>query len=127
MIWYKQVTEKLQASALFREVNLIGAKVRASVDEARFVDIHFDTAAGSYSYAFVDLTLPFPGDKRLPGWDDYPHETAPQIRDLSSYPHHFQKRAGDGSWIFEISPLRGNIEQEVDTVIAAVKAHLQET
>jgi len=30
-IWYKAVLEKLRASGLFEEVNLIGAKVRASV------------------------------------------------------------------------------------------------
>ena len=125
MVWYKPVIEKLRASALFSEVNLVGAKVRAFLDETRFVDIHFAPNIQSYSYALIDLGLPYPGDKRLFGWDDYPHEAVPEIQRLESYPHHFQKRAQDGSWIFEASPMRGDIEQEIDTVIAVVKAYLQ--
>jgi hypothetical protein len=74
MAWIKLVFEKLQASSLFSEVSLVGAKVRASIDETRFVDIHFDPTTQSYSYAVIDLGLPYPGDKRLYGWDDYPHE-----------------------------------------------------
>ncbi|MBE0411807.1 MAG: hypothetical protein IBX69_18930 [Anaerolineales bacterium] len=126
MIWYKKVIDKLQASTLFREVNLVGGKVRAHIDDTRFVDIHFDPTSGSYSYALIDLSLPFSGDKRLFGWDDYPHESAPIIKELSTFPHHFQKRSTDGTWVFEPSPMRGNIEQEVDTVIAAVKDHIPE-
>jgi hypothetical protein len=90
MIWCKNVIDKLQASTLFREVDLVGGKVRAHIDDTRFVDIHFDPTNGSYSYAPIDLSLPFSGDKRLFGWDDYPHETAPAIKELPSFPHHFQ-------------------------------------
>jgi hypothetical protein len=126
MVWYKTVIEKLEASALFGKVNLVGAKVRASLDETRFVDIHYDPTTDSYSYALIDLSLPYPGDKRLFGWDDYPHEVAPVIQQLDSYPHHFQRRAADGSWIFEASPMRGDIELEIDTVIARVKTYLRE-
>lgn len=125
MVWYKAITEKLRASSLFREVSLIGAKIRASLDETHFLDIHFDPTTQSYSYALVDLSLPYPGDKRLFGWDDYPHEGVVEIQQLESYPHHFQKRAKDGSWTFEASPMRGAIEHDIDTVIAAVKAYLQ--
>jgi hypothetical protein len=124
MAWIKLVFEKLQASSLFSEVSLVGAKVRASIDETRFVDIHFDPTTQSYSYAVIDLGLPYPGDKRLYGWDDYPHEAVLEIQQLESYPHHFQKRAEDGSWIFEPSPMRGDIEHEIDTVIAAIESYL---
>jgi hypothetical protein len=47
-----------------------------------------------------------------------------EIQQLESYPHHFQKRAEDGSWIFEPSPMRGDIEHEIDTVIAAIESYL---
>jgi hypothetical protein len=123
-VWYKAVIEKLQASGLFSEVSLVGAKVRALLDETRFLDIHFDPTSQSYSYALIDLTLPYPGDKRLFGWDDYPHQGVAEIRQLESYPHHFQRRAEDGSWIFEASPMRGNIEPEIDIIIATVKTRL---
>lgn len=126
MVWHKAVIEKLHASALFSEVSLIGAKVRASLDEIHFLDIHFDPTTQSYSYALIDLGLPHPGDKRLFGWDDYPHEGVAEIQQLESYPHHFQRRMEDGSWTFEASPMRGDIRSEIDTVIAVVKAYLQE-
>lgn len=96
MIWYKSVIEKLHASGLFGEVGLIGAKVRASLDETRFLDIYFDPATRSYSYALIDLTLAYPGDKRLVGWDDYPHEGVTAIEQLESYPHHFQEDQARG-------------------------------
>jgi len=126
MIWYKAVIEKLQASGLFREASLVGAKVRATLDDRRFLDIHFDPTTRSYSYALIDLDISYPGDKRLFGWDDYPHEGVIEIQQLESYPHHFQRRTGDGIWIFEESPMRGDIESEIDMVIATVKAYLQE-
>lgn len=53
---------------------MIGAKVRAVIDEARSFDIHYDPTTKGYSYALVDLRLPYPDDKQLFGWDDYPHE-----------------------------------------------------
>jgi len=79
----------------------------------------------SYSYAFIDLGLAYPGDKRRLGWDDYPHEGVTEIEQLESYPHHFHRRAEDGNWIFEASPMRGDIAHEIDAVIAVVKDHLQ--
>jgi len=124
--WYKEVIDKLLASELFSEVNLIGAKVRASLDETRFLDLHYDPTTHSYSYALIDLELPHSGDKRLFGWDDYPHERVAELRHLESYPHHFQRRTEDGAWIFEVSPMRGNIQEEVDTLIAVLRAYLQQ-
>ena len=44
---------------------------------------------------------------------------------VDSYPHHFQRRAEDGSWIFEASPMRGDLEPEIDTVIAVVRTYLR--
>jgi len=126
MVWHKVILQRLETSGLFSEVTLVGAKVRAIVDEARFLDIHYDPTTKSYSYALIDLRLPYRGDKRLFGWDDYSHEGVVEIEQLESYPHHFQRRAEDGSWIFEASSLRGDIEHEIDTVIAMAKVHLQE-
>lgn len=125
-VWYKEVMEKLAASGLFTEVELLGAKVRASLDETRFLDLHYDPTTQSYSYALIDLELPYPGDKRLFGWDDYPHEGVAELQQLGSYPHHFQRRAEDGGWIFAVSPMRGDISHEVDAIVAALRAHLQE-
>jgi hypothetical protein len=125
MIWHKPVLKRLETSRLFSRVSLVGAKVRAVVDEARFLDLHYDPTTGSYSYAFIDLGLPYPGDKRLFGWDDYPHEGVAEIEQLESHPHHFHRRAQDGNWVFEASPMRGDIEHEIDTVIAIVETHLQ--
>ena len=126
MVWHKVVLRRLEASGLFSEVGLVGAKVRAVVDKARFLDIHYDPTTESYSYALIDLGLPYLGDKRLFDWDDYPHEGVVEIEKLKSYPHHFQRRAEDGSWIFEASPMRGDIEHEIDTAIAVVRTHLQQ-
>ncbi len=124
MIWYKTVIAKLQASGLFQEVRLIGAKVRAFLDETWFLDIYFSPVTKSYSYALLDLRLPYTGDKRVFGWDDYPHEGVTVLEQLESYPHHFQRRTDDGSWVFESSPMRGNVEDELDIIIAAVQAYL---
>ena len=85
MIWHKPVLKRLETSRLFSRVSLVGAKVRAVVDEARFLDLHYDPTTGSYSYAFIDLGLPYPGDKRLFGWDDYPHEGVAEIEQLESH------------------------------------------
>ncbi len=122
-IWYKPIIEKLVASGHFRKVEVIGAKVRASPDPVRFLDIYFDPISGSYSYSLIDLNLQYPGDKRLFGSDDYPHEGITEIKRLPGYPHHFQRRAEDGAWIFEASSFRGNVADEVDTVIAVVAAY----
>jgi len=103
----------------------VGAKVRATVDAARFLDIHYDPTTGSYSYAFIDLGLPHPGDKRCFGWDDYPHEGVSEIEQLLSYPHHFHRRDEDGRWIFEVSPMRGNLTDDIDVILAVVKNYLQ--
>jgi len=124
-VWYKEVLDKLIASGLFSEVNLVGAKVRASLDETRFLDAHYDPTTHSYSYALIDLKLPHSGDKRVFGWDDYPHEGVSELQELESYPHHFQRRAEDGGWIFEASAMRGDIQDEIDAVIAALRDHLR--
>ena len=124
MIWYRTVIQKLEASDLFCEVSLMGAKVRAIIDTDQFLDIHYDPTTESYSYAFIDLTLPYAGDKRRFGWDDYPHEGVTEIEHLESYPHHFHRRARNGNWIFETSPMRGNIENEIDTIITTIENYL---
>ncbi len=126
MVWHRVVTQRLETSGLFSEVGLVGAKVRAVVDKTRFLDIHYDPTTKSYSYAFIDLGLPYPGDKRLFGWDDYPHEGVARIEQLKSYPHHFQRRTEGGSWTFEASPMRGDIKHEIDVVIAVVRAYLRQ-
>lgn len=123
-MWHKQVMEKLRATGLFEEVILTGAQVRASIDKSRFLDVYFDPTTESYSYALIDLTLPYSGDKRVFGWDDYPHESVTEIEQLESYPHHFQRRSEDGSWIFEDSPMRGTIVDEIDIVIVRLREYL---
>ncbi|PKO20990.1 MAG: hypothetical protein CVU38_17195 [Chloroflexi bacterium HGW-Chloroflexi-1] len=77
-MWYGPVLKSLRSSSLFVEVSLIGAKVRASLSETLFLDIHFDPTTGSYSYALVDLTSPYSGDKRILGWDDCPNPAKPE-------------------------------------------------
>lgn len=89
MAWHKQVVERLAAADLFSDVALVGGKVRANLDEARFLDLHYDPLTSSYSYALIDLTLPYVGDKRLFGWDDYPHEGIAEFKLIAGYPHHF--------------------------------------
>jgi len=123
-VWYGPVLKRLRSSDLFVEVSLIGAKVRASLSETLFLDVHYDPTTSSYSYALVDLTSSYPGDKRILGWDDYPHEGVEIIRRLSSYPHHFQRRTPDGTWIFEESVMRGDVEREMSLVVDALKRHL---
>jgi len=54
------------------------------VDETTFLDIHHDPVSKGYSYALIDLKLPYPGDKRVFGWDDYPHEGIKEIKSLKS-------------------------------------------
>lgn len=124
MTWHKSSTLKMEASGLFADVTLVGGKIRASIDETRLVDIHFDPKMRSYSCALIDVTLPYPGDKRVFGWDDFPHEGVAYFRRLPGYPHHFQKRAPDGSWLFEPSPMRGDIDIEIDVVLAVLKEFL---
>lgn len=124
-MWHRPVTKKLRASGLFSSITLVGAKIRASVDDARFLDIYFDPTSRSYSYALIDLGLPYPGDKRLFGWDDYPHEGVEELQKLANHPHHFQRWGKDGRWIFEPSAMRGEIEWGIEIVIAAVRNYLQ--
>ena len=121
-MWYKGVLAALRASGLFRAVELQGAKVRAVLDEARFLDIHYDPTTGSYSYALIDLRLPYAGDKRVCGWDDCPHEGVGEIRALPSYPHHYQRRATDGRWVYEASPMRGDIGHDATVVLEVIRA-----
>lgn len=87
---------------------VIGAKVRATISETMFLDIFYDPTTKSYSYGLVDLELPYKGDKRISGWDDYPYEGVEEIKKLKSYPHHFQSRKDD-KWVFEESPMHGDI------------------
>ena len=123
--WYQQVRTRLESSGIFVRIEVIGAKVRAFIREELYVDIYYDPTTSSYSYALIDQTLPDPGDKRVFGWDDYPHESVPEIKRMKSYPHHFQKRS-QGRWIFEESSMRGDVKREMYFVIKAVKDHLCE-
>ena len=104
MVWHAIVVRLLLDSGLFSEVSLIGGKVRAKVDLTRYLDIHFDPTTRSYSYALIDLSLSYPGDKRRFGWDDYPHPGDLEMAQLTSYPHHYQERLPDGRWRF-VEPL----------------------
>ena len=102
-----------------------GGKVRAEINQNLYLDIHFDPTTKSYSYALIDFSLPYVGDKRLFGWDDFPHENIPRLKALKSYPHHFQKRDSQGIWLFKNSTFRGNIEIEMESVIAYIKSYLK--
>jgi hypothetical protein len=119
-VWYASVVRSLRADNLFSGVQLAGGKVRAFLSESRFLDIHFDPTTNSYSYAMIDLTLHYAGDKRLYGWDDFPHPDSPVLKSLSSYPHHFQVRLPDGTWHFSESNFRGNVEQEIHEVLRVI-------
>lgn len=123
--WHAGVMRRLRESGLFINVQLSGGKVRALLSETRFLDIHFDPTSRSYSYALIDLTLPYPGDKRILGWDDYPHPGAPELAKLASAPHHFQERLPDGSWQFIESAFRGDIEHELPVVLVTVEDYLR--
>jgi hypothetical protein len=122
MLWHVGVIRLLRESALFTSIQLSGGKVRAFLSETRFLDIHFDPISHSYSYALIDLTLPYPGDKRLFGWDDYPHLGIVELSHLSSAPHHFQQRLPNGSWHFSESAFRGQVEKDVVEVLAVIKS-----
>jgi len=125
MAWYSQVIHQLRASGLFSDVRLVGAKVRATVDDKRFLDVHFDPTTSSYSYALIGSSLSVPGDKRLFGWDDCPHPGEQALTELPSYPHHFQARTADGRWHFEVSSFVGNIEEEIPDVVIYLRKYLQ--
>ncbi len=124
-LWHAGVMRLLRESDLFVSVQLSGGKVRALLSETRFVDIHFDPTSRSYSYALIDLTLSYPGDKRILGWDDYPHPGWPDMEKLASSPHHFQERLADGSWEFAESTFRGEIENELPVVLAVISDYLR--
>ncbi len=83
-LWHAGVMRLLRESGLFVNVQLSGGKVRALLSETRFLDIHFDPTSRSYSYALIDLTLFYPGDKRILGWDDYPHPGALDLAKLGA-------------------------------------------
>ena len=124
MSWYKAVVDKLRQSGIFKDVRIIGVKIRASIDETTFLDMYYDPTTHNYSYALIDLKLTYPGDKRVFGWDDYPHEGVKEIENLRSYPHHFQIRKKDGTWLFKESNIRGNIEIEVDIIVRMIKKYM---
>lgn len=123
MIWYQEVIQKLNATGIFKECLVIGAKVRATISDTMFIDLYYDPTTKSYSYGFVDLELPYKGDKRIFGWDDYPHEGVEEMKKLKSYPHHFQSRKGD-KWVFEESTMRGDIIKDIEVVIKTVSEYL---
>jgi hypothetical protein len=125
-LWHVGVTRQLRASGMFVQVTLSGGKVRASLSETLFLDIHFDPTSHSYSYAFIDLTLPYAGDKRRFGWDDFPHPGDETLGALGSHPHHFQERLPDGRWRFAESKFRGKISREIPEVLAFVRHYLLE-
>jgi hypothetical protein len=120
-IWHASIIRILRESEIFLEVQLTGAKVRAVLSTTLFLDIHFDPTTHSYSYALIDLTLPYPGDKRLFGWDDFPHPDHEALTRLPSYPHHFQERLPNGAWQFSESPFRGDVEREIPEVINLIR------
>ncbi|MBI5253924.1 MAG: hypothetical protein HY930_05970 [Euryarchaeota archaeon] len=92
LLEWRAIKHELEASGIFKEVLIIGAKIRAIISETLFLEIYYDPTTKSYSYGLVDMTLPYIGDKRIFGWDDYPHEGMKEIKRLKSYPHHFQRR-----------------------------------
>ena len=123
MAWHGEVRAKLKKYGVFKDVMVTGAKIRAVIDENRFLEIYFDPTTKSYSYGLVHLRLPYPSDKRIFGWDDYPHESVKEIRKLKSYPHHFQHRKDD-EWTFEESPMKGDVVNEVDKIMKVVLKYL---
>lgn len=120
-VWHASIVRILRVSGLFSDVQLVGGKVRAFLNQTRFLDIHFDPITDSYSYAVIDLTLSYAGDKRLFGWDDFPHPDYAALASLKSYPHHFQERLADGTWQFSESTFRGDVENEVHNVIETIR------
>lgn len=123
-LWHAAVIRLLEESKLFENIQRSGGKIRAVIRDNLFLDIHFDPVSRSYSYALIDLTSPFPGDKRIFGWDDYPHPGVPELQTLSSAPHHVQKRMDNGTWLFSISNFRGEIEEEIPEVLNTVREFL---
>jgi hypothetical protein len=124
-IGHASIVRILRGSRLFSNVKLAGGKVRAFISPTQFLDIHFDPITASYSYAVIDITLPYAGDKRLFGWDDFPHPDYTTLTDLASYPHHLQERLPDGNWQFSESAFRGDIENEIEEVIRFTEKWLQ--
>jgi hypothetical protein len=120
-IWHAAIIRILRDSGLFSDVQLAGGKIRAVISPTVFLDIHFDPTTSSYSYAVIDLTLPYAGDKRLFGWDDFPHPDFPDLVNMTSYPHHFQERLPDGSWQFHESGFRGKVENEIHEVLQVIR------
>ncbi|HQV94940.1 MAG TPA: DUF6516 family protein [Anaerolineales bacterium] len=120
-VWHASVVRMLRQSGLFTDVQLVGGKVRASLSATRFLDVHFDPTTNSYSYALIDLTLAHAGDKRLFGWDDFPHPDYDPLIRLKSYPHHYQERLPDGTWQFIESSFRGDVENEIEEVIETIR------
>ena len=120
-IWHVAVIHILRSAGMFSNVQLVGGKVRAFLGETRFLDIHFDPTTGSYSYAVIELSLPYPGDKRIYGWDDFPHPDYESLQSLTTYPHHFQERLANRAWHFSESIFRGNIEADIHEVLRVIQ------
>ena len=125
MAWHSRVMGLFLHSELFGDVQLVGAKVRASIDDTRFLDIDLDPTTHSCSYAVIDSLLDVPGDKRVFGWDDCPHPAEPSMTILSSYPHHFQMRIPGGQWRFEPSSFTGNVEADIEVVLIYLQKYLE--
>ena len=124
MAWHAHIIPTLRNSSLFQKVALQGAKIRAWINLSLFLDLHYDPTTGSYSYAVIDLSLPYAGDKRLFGWDDFPHPGNPVLTNIPSYPHHFQRRQPDGHWDFSASIFSGHIEAEIPLVLDYLREYL---
>ena len=54
MIWYQEVIQQLNITELFKECQVIGAKVRAMINETMFLDIYYDPTTKSYSYSLIE-------------------------------------------------------------------------
>jgi len=57
-------------------------------------------------------------------WRAIRHEGIESIRQLRSYPHHFQRRDEQGRWIFEESAMRGDVERDIEQVLEVLRAFL---
>ena len=121
IIWHAIVLRVLRECGLFSNVQLTGGKVRAFLSPNQFLDVYFDPTSNGYSYAVIDLTLSQLGDKRLFGWDDFPHPDYSALTSLSSYPHHYQERLANGEWQFYESTFRGNIEKEIQEIVRVIR------
>jgi len=57
-------------------------------------------------------------------WRAIRHEGIESIRQLRSYPHHFQRRDEQGRWVFEESAMQGDVERDIEQVLEVLRAFL---